>query len=250
MQAFPSVLQVRPARAAGGRDLVALETALAGLALDERTPIALEIAATPTSRQFLLRAEHSAALHHLALQIQSRYPQAVIAPATFDPLTDVLDTEYSAVELRPGAASHLPLRSWKARELITEGTDPLLGILASFGSLPDGMHAVVQLALIPASPTWSALSRRYALALPLHTQRAPVSGRSQERSLKDVLLLFPVVLLLLLFYLFHGLIPTWLMHDGMEVLRGQNPHLTTAETLALSMGEELGWSFFLAERIS
>jgi len=96
MPTFPSVFQVRPARASGARDLAALETALAGLALDERTPIALEIAATPTSRQFLLRAEQPAALHHLALQIQSRYPQAVIAPATFDPLADALGTEYSA----------------------------------------------------------------------------------------------------------------------------------------------------------
>jgi hypothetical protein len=240
MQAFPPILQVRPARAAGGRDLAALETALAGLALDERTPIALEIAATPTSRQFLLRAEQSAALHHLALQIQSRYPQAVIAPATFDPLADTLGTEYSAIELRPGAASHLPLRSWKARELITEGTDPLLGILASFGSLPEGMHAVVQLALVPASPTWSASSRRYALEHPLHTQRAPGSGRPQEKSLKDVALLFPVVLLLLLFYLFHGLIPAWLMPASMEVLRGQTPHLTTAETITLGIGGGIG----------
>jgi len=55
-----------------------------------------------------------------------------------------------------------------------------------------------------------------------------------------VALLFPVVLLLLLFYLFHGLIPAWLMPASMEVLRGQNPHLTTAETIALGVGGGIG----------
>src|SRR5271165_504525 len=124
MNTFPPVLCVRPSRASGTRDLPALETALAGLALDEHTPIALEIAATATSRQFLLRAEHITALSHLAGQIQGRYPQATIEEAAADPLVCLPGEACSVLELRPGAAVSLPLRSWKARELITEGTDP------------------------------------------------------------------------------------------------------------------------------
>ena len=70
------VAQALPARAASSRDLAALETTMQALALDERSPIALEIAATPTTRQFLVRAEQPAALGALERQLQARYPQA------------------------------------------------------------------------------------------------------------------------------------------------------------------------------
>jgi hypothetical protein len=236
MQAMPPVLQVRPTRASGTRDLPALETALAGLALDERSPIALELAATTTTRQFLLRAEQMVALRHLERQVQARYPQASISPVATDPLALAPGEACSVIELRPGAASYLPLRSWKAREIITEGTDPLLGILAAFSSLPDGARAVAQLACVPASPTWSASSRRYAVEHPLQKEHAQARGGTQERSIKDVFLLFPVVLVLLLVYAFHGVIPSWLLQAVLGLVRGQTPHLTTTETMAVFLG--------------
>ncbi|HVU68420.1 MAG TPA: hypothetical protein VHD63_14880, partial [Ktedonobacteraceae bacterium] len=237
MNAFPPLLEVRPARAAGARDLPALETALASLALDERSPIALELAATATSRQFLLRAEQTVALRYLEKQVQARYPQALITPAATDPLLLAPGEECSVVELRPGAASYLPLRSWRARDLLEEGTDPLLGILASFGSLPAGMRAVAQLALLPASPTWSAQSRRYAVEHPLEKERTQtMRGQREDRSLKDVLLLVPVALILLLFYLFHRFLPNRLLQVGRSLLHGHAPHLTAPETLALAIG--------------
>lgn len=240
MSSFSPLLQVRPARASGARDLVALETALAGLALDEHTPIALELAATPTSRQFLLRAQQPIALRHLEQQIQARYPQAVIEPASGDPLVCQPGEACSVVELRPGAASYLPLRSWKAREIITEGTDPLLGILASFGSLPAGTRAVAQLALVPASPTWSDPSRRYAVEPPRRYEQQRRQGTVPEHSLKDVVLLVPVVLLLLGLYLFHGLVPAWLVQAALDLLRGRTPHLSAAETVAVVLGAGAG----------
>lgn len=237
MSTFPPLLEVRPARAAGARDLPALETALASLALDEHSPIALELAATETTRQFLLRAEQTLALNYLERQIQARYPQALITPAAVDPLQVAPGEECSVVELRPGAASYLPLRSWRTRDLLEEGTDPLLGILASFGSLPAGARAVAQLALLPASPTWSAANRRYAVEHPLEKERAQSRrGQGQERSLKDVMFLLPVVVLLLSFYLFRRFLPTWLLQAGASVLHGHVPHLTTSETLAVVLG--------------
>ena len=63
-------------RAASTRDIVALETAMQGLAQDDRHPVALELAATATTRGFLLRATSALALAHLCSQIQARYPQA------------------------------------------------------------------------------------------------------------------------------------------------------------------------------
>jgi hypothetical protein len=233
MNTSPLVRTVRPSRASSTRDLPALETALAGLALDEHTPIALDIAATATSRQFVLRAEHPAALSHLASQIQGRYPQAVIEEAPADPLQCLPGEACSMLELRPGAAVSLPLRSWKARELITEGTDPLLGILAAFGTLPAGTRAVAHLALVPATPTWSAAYRQDAVPHPFPGERTRTSGGPPEKSLKDVLLLFPVVLVLLLCYTFHRVLPAWLWQALVDLLRGESPHLTTAETLSL-----------------
>ncbi len=230
------VLYVRPSRASGARDLPALETAFAGLALDEHTALALEIAATSTERQFLLRAEQAAALSHLARQIQGRYPQAVIEPASADPLVCLPGEACSVLELRPGAAVSLPLRSWKTRELILEGTDPLLGILAAFGALPPGTRAVAHLALVPASPIWSASSRRDMLEHPLPREGARTHGGVPEKSFKDVLLLFPLVLVLFCFYLFHGLLPAFLLLAGERLLRGQAPYLTTTETISVLLG--------------
>ena len=59
------------------------------------------------------------------------------------------------VELRPGAASYLPLRTLEERELLKEGADPLLGVLAAFQQVPANTRVLVQLALLPLPATWS-----------------------------------------------------------------------------------------------
>lgn len=242
MTTFSPLLHVQPARSAGARELSALETSMASLALDERTPVALELAATATSRHFLLRSEQEMALRHLERQVQARNPQVVISPATTDPLKLGPKEVCSAVELRPGAASYLPLRSWKEREWLAEGTDPLLGILAAFGSLPPGARAVAQLALLPAAPTWSAQSQRYAVEHPLAHERQEMRGaaRGQQRSLKEVVLLASIVALLLLFYLFHNRLPMWLLAGLRQMVRGQAPHFTASETTTLLLVGGIG----------
>ncbi len=119
-------------RASSTREIAVLETAMAGLALDDRHPVALELAASATSRQFLLRATSTTAQQHLTNQVQARYPQALIqkVEAENDPLIQKEDEAVSVVELRAGAAVYLPLRTWRERELLHEGADPLLGVLA------------------------------------------------------------------------------------------------------------------------
>ena len=69
-------------RVTSTRDITVLETAMQGLALDSRHPVALELAATASSRSFLLRATSALSLKHLADQVQARYPQAIIRPLT------------------------------------------------------------------------------------------------------------------------------------------------------------------------
>src|SRR5258707_10722940 len=75
-------------RTASTRDITVLETAMQGLALDDQHPVALELAATAASRQFLLRATSPLALRHLEDQVRARYPQALIQPVATgdDPL--------------------------------------------------------------------------------------------------------------------------------------------------------------------
>lgn len=229
------LLQVFPSRAESARDLPSLESAMQNLALDEHSPIALEIAATSTSRQFLLRAEEKGALHHLAGQIQARYPQAAIREVNSDPLELAPSEECSVLELRPGAASYLPLRAWNRRELLEEGADPLLGILAAFGDLPEGVRAVAQLALLPASPTWSASQRRRAVEHPLekeHVQQR--QGAASPPSLGRVLLLFLFVGLLTLVSRFHQiLLPSWLLQAGSQLLHGHTPQVSLGQMFGL-----------------
>lgn len=236
MKTFCPLLCVCPSRVAGERDLPALETAMQGLALDARSPIALELAATTTTRQFLLRAEQRVALQHLARQIQARYPQALIQPVASDPLTLASQEACSVIELRPGAASYLPLRSWRPRDLLAEGADPLLGLLAACGSLPSGVRAVAQLALLPVSPTWSAGQRRYAVEHPLEQEHVQARQRMQGPQMAQVLLLLPVVLALLLVYAFRQRVPHWLLQAGALLLRGQAPHLTLSQIFVVVAG--------------
>ncbi len=105
-------------RAASTRDIVALETAMQGLAQDDRHPVALELAATASSRGFLLRATSAMSLSHLCGQIQARYPQAIIQPVSHenDPLALRQGEKVSVIELCPGAAAYLPLRAFRERE--------------------------------------------------------------------------------------------------------------------------------------
>src|SRR5690348_9367589 len=91
-------------RATSTRDIRVLETAMQGLAQDARHPVALEVAATASSRHFLLRATSAMSLRHLADQVQARYPQAIIRLVSEpdDPLAQREDETVSAVELHAG----------------------------------------------------------------------------------------------------------------------------------------------------
>src|SRR5258707_14362332 len=108
-------------------------------------------------------------LRHLCDQVQARYPQAIIRQLAkaHDPLALREGEVVSVVELRAGAAVYLPLRALRARELLQEGADPLLGILGVFNHLPPHMRVVTQLALIPALPAWSRPYRRKPVEHPL-----------------------------------------------------------------------------------
>src|SRR5260370_6064057 len=163
-------------RVTSTRDITVLETAMQGLALDARHPVALELAATASSRHFLLRATSAMSQRHLTDQVQARYLQAIIRPMgePGDPLVLREGEAASAVELPAGAAACLPLPALRERALLQEGTDPLLGIMGVFNHLPPYMRVVPPLALIPAPPTWSRTYRPNSVEHPLEQERLRV----------------------------------------------------------------------------
>jgi hypothetical protein len=231
-------------RAASTRDITALETAMQGLAQDERHPVALELAATATSRGFLLRATSAMALQHLCSQIQARYPQATIGPVAseHDPLALQDGEDVSVVELTAGAAAYLPLRAFREREWQHEGADPLLGILGVFNHLPPQMRAVSQLALLPASPIWSSPYLRKAVEHPLEQEhlraRLDLSGRGASGPGTFQLVgLGVLVALLLVWWRFQKQInthiPPWVGQAALSLLHGKAPHLSLGQVWLL-----------------
>jgi hypothetical protein len=231
-------------RTASTRDILALETAMQGLAQDDRHPVALELAATATSRGFLLRATSLMALQHLCSQVQARYPQAIIRPVVsgHDPLALQDGEEVSVVELLAGAAAYLPLRAFREREWQQEGADPLLGILGVFNHLLPQMRVVSQLALLPASPTWSSPYLRKAVEHPLEQEhlraRLEMSGRQASGPGTFQLVgLGVLVALLLIWWRFqkqiNAHIPTWVVQAGLSLLHGKAPQLSPGQVSLL-----------------
>ena len=148
-----------------------LAAAMHSLVLDERSPIALEIAGMSSQRCFLLRATTPEALEHALTQLRARYPQADMRPlaADEDPCVVHPGETASAVELKAGAASYLPLHMWDDRP---QGrNDPLLGVLGALDALPQEMRVVSQLALVPAPANWSRHDQRKAVEHALEPER-------------------------------------------------------------------------------
>src|SRR6266700_1395141 len=234
-------------RVTSTRDITVLETAMQGLAQDARHPVALELAATASSRSFLLRATSAMSQRHLVDQVQARYPQAIIRSVgnPDDPLTLREGEVVSALELRAGAAAYLPLRAFRERELLQEGADRLLGILGVFNHLPAHLRVVTQLALIPAPPTWSRAYRRKSVEHPLEQERLRArreltAVQASGPSTLQLVGMGVLVSLLLVWWRFKQqldpLIPSWLLQAGLSLLHGKTPQLTSAHLAMLEIG--------------
>ena len=231
------------------REAVALETGMAALAHGLNQPIALEMSGTTRSRRFVVRAVDAATLSQLVHQLQARYPQAVIRPLTAE--HDALRLEpgerTTALELRPGAAQYLPLRTPGARESAQEGADPLLGLLAAFNAVPAGHRVIAQLALLPAPATWSPAHQRLAVEHPLEPERererwamaqARMTGSagyadSTGLSLPAVLGLLALVALIFLIWRNASRLPSWLRQDVSALLHREPLHLSSGQMVWL-----------------
>ncbi|MBO0784189.1 MAG: hypothetical protein J2P37_35735, partial [Ktedonobacteraceae bacterium] len=76
LQIIPPV----PSREDPDQQALSLEVAMQSLVLDERHPVALELAGTPERRYFLVRATTRVALDHVEEQLRTLYPQLGVEP--------------------------------------------------------------------------------------------------------------------------------------------------------------------------
>ena len=92
-----------------GRDdeQVQLATTMRSLVLDQRHPIALEIAGTDQQRSLLIRARNPDDLKHVETQLQARLPHATFVPLVGrdDPFHLLPGETVSVIELHAGQAS-------------------------------------------------------------------------------------------------------------------------------------------------
>jgi hypothetical protein len=205
------------------QDEVALASAMHGLVLDARHPLALEIAGTPATKQFLLRATTIEAMQHAISQVRARYPQATITPLSGagDPFHLEPGEAVSATELR-GAAPDLPLRTLEDRELVQPGKDPVLGLLAALENLPPQTRAIAQLALAPAKANWSRAYTRRGIEHALEPERQQKMANLRTGggpSTGMVILAVAGVLTLLLFQVLHVQVG-WILGDLLDLLHG------------------------------
>jgi len=252
-----------PPRTASRREMAALETTMANLALDSHHPVALELAGSASGVSFLVRSGDQAALAHLTAQVQALYPQAEIVELAQedDPLRLEQGEAMTVVELTPGAAPYLSLRSWDTRigsSRDATGADPILGVLSSLQGLPPDTRAIVQLAMLPARPTWSRTHLRKAVEHPLEPEREAERRRSRRggsgHSVGALVALGLLVVLALLWRRFGTqilpLIPAWVKQDVPLALTGHIPSLTGPElTELLSVVGVLFVIAFLLSRV-
>jgi hypothetical protein len=246
LQTPPLAARITP-RGSSRREMAALETTMANLALDARHAVALELAGDSASVSFVVRADTAPALAHLVSQLQALYPQARIdfLARECDPLRLAAHEAYSVVELGLGAPSYLSLRTWDARaweQRDAEGADPLLAVLSALQHLPHGTRAVTQLAMLPASPTWSAPYARKAVEHPLEPERDAERKRKGESSRPSAGLMgvLAVIVAFALLWRREGsrllpLIPLWVKQDVPLLIRGHVPSLTPPELLQLAL---------------
>ncbi|HEY4389518.1 MAG TPA: hypothetical protein VGN34_34185, partial [Ktedonobacteraceae bacterium] len=212
--------------------VIALEATMQSLVLDRQHPIALELAGTAERRSFIVRATSQAALDHAEALLRAQYPQSEIRPLKTDedPFRLDPDEDISAVELVAGTASFLPLRTWQ--EAQKEGTDPLLGLLAAMGHMPEYTRVIAQLGLVPAGNTWSKKNLRRAIENPLEPERR---AKEQERWIAlfsnnhSNTLLINIGILTGFFLLVRSHMPSWAGGALTKIILGKGAQVPAAQ---------------------
>jgi len=252
------------ARGVSRRPLRALASTMATLALDSHHPIALEVASDGEHITFQVRASTPEAARHLTSQLQALYPQArmaLLAPGE-DPLRLERNEAVTVVELAVRGQPYLSLATpdaWAGQHSrssqATVGDDPLLAVVGALRSVPEGMRAIAQLALVPAPAQWSRPYRRKAVEHPLEPERERARRQQRQDGGPSMGLLVALALLVVLALLWRRfgssilpLLPQWLKQDGAQMMHGHLPVLSSFQIMQLAA--VLGLLFFVVFLIS
>src|SRR5579872_2020592 len=171
------------------------ENLFAAIAFPET--FSLEIAATRTARWFLARSQRPGMRGHLEAQFAAAYPQAELRrldlarSLELDPAWQRGGEQVQACTLVLRAPPYLPLRTFDDTAISAAygaQADPMVGLLAALGNLPDGWRGLIQLVLHPASDDWCRNYLRLTVEHPLAQERECAS-RHADTSLREVVAL-------------------------------------------------------------
>ncbi|MDE3074545.1 MAG: DUF87 domain-containing protein, partial [Chloroflexota bacterium] len=153
--------------------------------------VSLEMAATHQARWFQVRSANPIVRRQVEEQLQVAYPQARLRPVDTDrhpgadPAGVQVGQQVAACSLTLRAPAYLPLRTFRDQDLAgsqsSEG-DPVLGVLAALGTVPEGCRAVSQLVLEPAPRGWTKPFQRLAVEHPLAGERGAAVARPETTS--------------------------------------------------------------------
>ncbi len=224
-------LQIIPPLYASKGQTIALEATMQSLALDRRHPIALELAGTVERRSFIVRATSQTALDNVEALLRAQYPQSEMRMLSRqeDPFRLDAGEAITGVELTAGAAAFLPLRTWQ--ETQKEGSDPLLGLLAALGNIPERTRVIAQLSLTPAISDWARWYLRQSIESPLAQER---EAKQRERMISffaggfNNVLLVSIGVIAVLFLLVRSHLPSWTWGAIIEIATGKGAHVPAA----------------------
>ena len=147
----PALLEVTPPRT-GERTLLGVENLLQSIAAPE--PFALELAGQTSGVSLLARCSGDDLVR---AQIAAHYPQARVREleAAEDPLRLGEEEQAWSITLRPSGPPYAPLRTFRDRDLLDPGSDPLLALVGALSRVGAGERLVTRLQLRSLGPDWS-----------------------------------------------------------------------------------------------
>jgi Helicase HerA, central domain len=252
-------LQIIPPMQAD-QDLVALEAAMQSLVLDQKHPVALELAGTPQRRSFIVRATTVSALNHVEAVLRSQYSQMEVRALREeeDPFHLSENEAVSAIELASGGASYMPLRTWQKDQRGDQETmDPIMGLLSALTKLPEHTRVIAQLGLVPAANDWSRKDQRKSIENALDPEKRDLQHRQNiQRYQRDMSthVLLSMGILVGFVTLAQPYIPLWMKQLIPALVRGKMPQLTSPQIVQLLIFAAIlflvaGGSFFLIYKI-
>ena len=95
-------------------------------------------------------------------QLESHYPQADLSIPPVDPMKVRNGETLHTAILKVEGAEQVPIETFSDEQVYREGTDPLLGIVAELGGLPDWMRILVRAVASPKPSDWAEKYKREA----------------------------------------------------------------------------------------